>query len=265
MAKVRRATIILAATVSIVVIGIVLVGAVWNWGIPLHWGCRAQGQIAEIYTFTPAVLVNSPFGGKAWGNGTIPGSWPDSPGYPNNSGAFGTGSLNGSPDGVFFAVNMSLHRMTNVLDWGPGRNSRCTASLTVEPARSLEGPGFGGWSIPVVSNTTDAGEATTVDFSGKFIGNPVAPIWNNSFTVNNSEPVDTCNAPPHDSYSLSFGLRVTFDFTFAGSTTSVSTELPFEEVFHYHFPANFGIWQIDNLSAPGGPGGGWAFSYAPCS
>ncbi|MGC2034334.1 MAG: hypothetical protein WA761_02675 [Thermoplasmata archaeon] len=61
------------------------------------------------------------------------------------------------------------------------------------------------------------------------------------------------------------GLPVKLLFTENEQNFSVPYVLPFTEQYTYTFPANFGTWQVDNLSAPGGPGGGWAFSYSPCS
>jgi len=60
------------------------------------------------------------------------------------------------------------------------------------------------------------------------------------------------------------GLSVSFRIDLGNQSFWIATELPFTEQYHYSFPANFGTWQVDNLSAPGGSGGGWAFSYSPC-
>jgi hypothetical protein len=63
---------------------------------------------------------------------------------------------------------------------------------------------------------------------------------------------------------ISNRLTVWFPVSLSDRTVQVPFIIPVTESYHYTFPANFGIWEVDNLSAPGGPGGGWAFSYEPC-
>jgi hypothetical protein len=92
---------------------------------------------------------------------------------------------------------------------------------------------------------------------------PVNPTFNNSFTHANMPPIDTCGGPAQFvslrgqswSSSLSFGL------TIHGALVNVTSAPPLLLSYWYGFPANFGIWAVDNLSIPGGPGGGWAFSF----
>ncbi|MGD0258149.1 MAG: hypothetical protein ABSB90_09785 [Thermoplasmata archaeon] len=112
------------------------------------------------------------------------------------------------------------------------------------------------------NNTSDFDEPTAADL-------PTGPsnlTFNNSFFAVNSEEITTCRGPAHWLSPIhSQGLDVWFPLNYGGRTYNVPYTLPFAESYHYWVPANFGTWQVDNLSAAGGPGGGWAFSWSPCS
>jgi hypothetical protein len=88
----------------------------------------------------------------------------------------------------------------------------------------------------------------------------------NGFDTPDSGSISTCGEPAQ-SLPLVTSTHLTLWAHFAsdGQNYSVPFNLPIvESQFHYWFPANFGTWQVGNLSASGGPGGGWAFSYSPC-
>ena len=234
-------------------------------GILEHTACVPSATLGEEYVFMPAFLANSPYGGGVWANGSMAANFPGGPGYPTSPGAYGGGALNGTAGTVFFSVNLSLVETKTVLLLGPGADAPCSSSLTVIPSPAAEGRGFAGYQVPTVSNLTDAGEAATVNLSGKFAGNPSVPTWNNSYFQSNSPSISTCGADAENQSVSTQGLPLAFSFNLSHHSETVQAILPFEETFHYHFPADFGTWQVDNLSAPGGPGGGWAFDYTgPC-
>jgi hypothetical protein len=231
-----------------------------------HAVCVDRGQVSLGYYFLPAVLVNSPYGGRGWGNGTIAADYPGGPGYPSDRGAYGGGSLNGTAEEIWFMVNLSILGFANATEWGLGQNHLCSRGFSVLPLPPYIGPGFGGWGITVVNNLTDSGEAGSANFSGNFAGSPQSPIWNNGFTAANAPSVSTCNnSSPVSRYVQVPGPTVLVPFTESRAHLQASYTLPFAEGFHYVFPPRFGTWAVDNLSAPGGPGGGWAFAYAPCA
>jgi hypothetical protein len=88
----------------------------------------------------------------------------------------------------------------------------------------------------------------------------------NGFENQNTGSISTCGGPARSVFVAVPGLSLWLHLDSADRNASVSFELPIVSLeFHYVFPPNAGIWQIDNLSAPGGPGGGWAFAYSPCS
>jgi hypothetical protein len=118
--------------------------------------------------------------------------------------------------------------------------------------------------IQVTSNLTDQGEATTVNFSGQFNGTPTVPIWNNGFTASNSPNLTTCDHAGATRNVTSYGLPLDIPVSIGGVHLVIPYVFPFTDTFQYSFPIN-GTWAVDNLSEPGGPGGGWAFDYlGPC-
>lgn len=193
----------------------------------------------------------------------MPADFPGSPGYPNLTGGYGLSLANGSAGGEFFSDNFSLDRLGTVMTVGVGPSSACPA-----PYKVVVSPGW----FPAVTSASllapgsrsDLAEPSTVNLSG-YAYHPETPVWNNSFARSTESPIDTCGGPGQSIPVDVSGLPVTIQFQVGGESINAPIILPFLLIFDYVLPANFGIWQIDNLSAPGGPGGGgWAFSYSPC-
>jgi hypothetical protein len=216
--------------------------------------------------YVPVVLANSPYGGNVSAEGLIPASFPGGFGYPNDSSWETDSASNGSASGTFNTVVISVYQLVSQMAWGPGANSRCSNQFVAVPSQPAHPETIGGWTVHVLTNLSDSGEATSVVFRG-FSGEPSSVLFENGYTAPNEAAVSTCGGSaktvplPANSHSLT----VTVPFTSAGENYTVSWNLPFTESYVYRFPANLGTWQVDNLSAPGGPGGGWAFSYSPCT
>jgi hypothetical protein len=239
-----------------------IVFAVWGFGP--HTSCRDEGQLTVSEGGLPAVLVNSPYRGSAFGEGILAADFPGGPGYPTSSGSYGVPAANGTASGAFFSVNLSVHAEANVSRWSAGPSSFCTSSFEIVPEPSPISSSLP-WQIPVQSNLTDRGESVTVNLSGYLTGNPVIPSWNNGFTFSNHPNVTTCGRPGFSLNVTSHHLTVGVPALVSGAETIVPFSLPFKEVYQYSFPTN-GTWAVDNLSAAGGPGGGWAFDYlGPCT
>jgi hypothetical protein len=248
-----------------VAVGLVvaLFGFTGSWSRLEHAVCEDRGQVADEFFFLPAVLVNSPYGGQGWGNGTIPAGFPAGPGYPDRGATLGIASPNGTASAAFFGVNLSFDRLANGTSWGVGPDSRCSEAFSVTPVY-VRGHGIGGLTVPVPSNITQRGEATSMNFSS-FTGQPGSPIWNNSFWSSNTANITTCASSRMDRNLTAPQLPIEIPFSYSGVHYRLQFTLPFVQSYHYIFPGNFGTWAVDNLSAPGGPGGGWAFDYlGPC-
>ncbi len=242
-------------------------------GILTHTTCEVGSRLANLTdAWIPAVLVNSPFGGNASGVGIMnwdfPGAWngpPPAPGQALKVG-MGTGAMNGTTGGAFFTVSISVLESRTATRAGPGMNLPCTAAVQLE----LQAPqtyAEAGAGVTTVSNLTDAGEADNATLFAGLNGSIQSPaFFENGFTRANMNEISTCGQPGQTIPATMQGLSATFHVNAINQTYLIPDTLPFTEVFSYTFPGDFGTWQIDNLSAPGGPGGGWAFNFAgPCS
>ena len=262
--KIRRFQVL--AGVGIVAFALLLPTILFGWAPLLHWACVDQDRVAEGTTFVPLVLVNSPFGGNATGTGTVPPYFPGGFGYPAAWSWEDTSAENGTASGTFNEVNVSIFQVTSTLMLGPGTNSRCSQSFSVVPTPPPISVSFAGFSVVVPSNLTDRGEASTWS-PPRCGGCGLLPLYfNNSFSGANEASISTCNTSAK-SVSLTENsdyLSVSIQFSWNGRNFTGPMTLPFIESYQYWFPADFGTWQVDNLSAPGGPGGGWAFAYSPC-
>lgn len=264
----RRGRTRLLATVAVALaVGVLLPSVVGSEGLVLHWSCTNETLVGHrIDSWIPAVLVNSPFGGTGTGVGwfpwTFPGVWNGPPPPPGNNLKIGVGIdlTNGTAGAALFEVNLSFYRIGNESVFGPGANVRCTSQFRVVPLAPYQ-YGTATRLTPKPSNTSDFGEPTNVITPN---GNS-SPSFENSYISANSPSVSTCGGPPF-MRPMIISSRLTLDFPVEidGRNYTVPYDLPVEQLFNYTFPANFGTWQIDNLSTPGERGGGWAFSYSPC-
>ena len=227
--------------------------------------CGPAEEVSSTYTFMPAAIPNSPFGGNSSGEGILPFGFPGFSLPYGEAIGFGTGAVNGTTGIVFFSTEVVINLLQNSSRWGYGNSSPCTERFSVgtQPNGDV-GPAT--YYVPVPSNTSDVGEAVTVNLSAIYAGPPSVPTWNNSFYSDNFGVVNTCGGGPAIHTVRTFGLNLTFNVRWNNESFAISDTLPFVEEFYYKFPADFGSWEVDNLSAPGGPGGGWAFDYlGPCS
>ena len=231
-----------------------------SWSPLAHVECVDQHRIVLEQLWTPVVLANSPFGGTVYDNGTIPPYIPGAPGYPNLWSARGAPSVNGTASAASMITNVSIVALGNTTVWGPGANRACAEAraITYLPLSggALGIVQFGPIATP--SNLSDRGEATNAT--------PGAPsfVISNGFSVWNAPSVTTCGGPAVWRSASSPDFTAWAPDPVGDETSLIPVTLPFADSFHYWFPANFGTWLVDNLSAPGGPGGGWAFSYEPC-
>lgn len=257
------------AIVAVVMAVFLSMTALTAWAPIIHWTCQRQSEAASLSNYyLPAVLVNSPYGGNAWGNGTIPvnfpGAWNGPPPASVSAVAFGTGASLGETLGAFFTVNVSFYHVTNLTEWGPGQNIRCSQPFLVTFGAPSLYSEAGGW-VMGPNNTSDSSEP---NFAVLFQGTRDASdslFFNNSYVDSNRVNVTTCGGSAQSlPLVTSTSLTIWFPLAVGGKNYTTPYELTFEQDFHYWFPADFGTWQVDNLSAPGGPGGGLAFSYSPC-
>lgn len=244
----------------IVVLVIVLPVFIWGWAPVLRWTC-ADGKVdATEPTWIPGVLVNAPYGGYVAGNGSVP------PGFISNDQGLGTANglpaSNGSVGGFFIHVLLSLSGLENATIWGAGANSRCNSAWAITAAIDFNGSQVYSGILGNQGNWSDKFEPHEYNFTPS-AGNSTV-LFSNGFSGQNSANISTCGESAKWDPVSSPQIAVSVPFTVGERTLVVPWTLPFSQAFNYWFPANFGTWEVDNLSAPGGPGGGWAFSYSPC-
>ncbi len=256
----RLASASIATGVALgLVVSLTVLSGTWN---PLeHTACLDSNLVAqEAHRWDPAILINSPYGGSA--NGTAHSL------VPSPAGEFlgiGTSTANGTTGGIFVeSSNASLFQLRNATVSGLGSNDLCRATYSVSLHSDIYGSG--GVQIPTISNLTDAGEATNLSVDDLSSNLFYVSYFDNGFSVANAPNITTCGeggmALPVQSAYLTIGIPFNFD----GRNLTMSYVLPYVQDFVYHFPPSFGTWAVDNLSALGGPGGGWAFDYlGPCA
>ena len=254
----------------LLVVALVLSTFVASWSPLMHWTCGRESLVVEQpNAFVPTVLVNSPYGGEASGEGLLPwyfpGMWngPPPPPEENLKVGWGTNASNGSAAGAFFTVNVSVYRDASSIQLGPGPNAPCSRQYSV----GFQSPTLyksTAATIATLNHMSDRGEATNVTIFGVTPGSPA--YFNNSFTTANRMSVSTCGLGSLVLPIVATGLTIYIHANFDGGPLSIPYVLPVQESYNYTFPANFGVWQIDDLAiGPGAPGGGLAFSYSPCS
>jgi len=141
---------------------------------------------------------------------------------------------------------------------GPGPNKPCSLPFAVvlhpigNPSTGITILGPGNYSDQSEPNVLFPGQSNSIEFS-------------NGFTDANAPSISTCGAPAREIPLVSSHLSLWVLFSSNGVNRTVEFTVPVVTDFSYWLPADFGTWQIDNLSAPGGPGGGWAFSYTSCT
>lgn len=259
----KREVVVTGSVIAcVVVVGLFGPTAIGGWAPLAHWTCDIVARPASTIAWIPAILVNAPYGGYAAGNATIP------PGLIENGeglgSAVGLPASNGSVGGVFFHVFANLSQEENEIAWGPGPNSRCTGSEVTSLAIYFGSPSGQIYSgiLGNTGNRSDVGEPNMYNLSTAPVDRTV--LFDNGFSGANQANISTCGNPQKWIWVLSPGLTIRLSLTLEQQATPAVDFLPFPQAYHYFFPADFGTWQIDNLSAPGGPGGGWAFSYSPC-
>jgi hypothetical protein len=245
----RRWVAVSALCASVLVLGLFLPTLIGGWAPVIHWTCRSGPTVLFETSQVPSLLINSPYGGHAWANVSFPLSF-----LPGGLSGMGSQSWNGSTTWSGFQSNVSVYGTLNETVWGPGPNVRCTQPYFVSLAPI--GNPSGGILLLGPGNTSDRQEPNVL-----FAGGTITFL--NGFEVSNQPQISTCGGPSQSVSMSSYAL--TLWATIKSSSGSASFQLPIVvTTFHYWFPSGFGTWQIDNLSAPGGPGGGWAFSYSPC-
>jgi hypothetical protein len=236
------------APISALLIGILLAGGLTVVSLSQPGGGCSQGEIVSIHagSLTPLMLLNSPYNGSS--NGTIPVE-------------------NGSRDLTIFANNSGgVWGYFERMDWtvrigqpSDGSVASCDQTFYPSPRDDWTSDLLPLFNSSLPSYLNDSQEPSSVQISGS--GGPT--YFYNQFYQATSK-LSTCGTNASVQSVKSNHILVGVEFQYSGVSHVVNVTLDLSTSYRYVFPANGGIWEIDNLSAPGGPGGGWAFSYSPC-
>jgi hypothetical protein len=211
--------------------------------------CGEGPAVAVVsHTLTPYLLLNSPYNGSAQGQFKV---WNNSSGTPSWWGE------------IDYAQNGMVTDQFRDLQW-----------TVYEAVSSGEGVSCKG---VYVTGVRDNG-AGVINQYGPYANDSLEPTWsgdngtsydrvifNNSFS-RTTQLVDTCGVGQKRLGLSSAHLSIVIPIDVNGQVVSIAATVSVFSNYTYAFPANAGSWAVDNLSAPGGPGGGWAFSYlGPCT
>ncbi len=224
-----------------------------------HKSCTRHEAVATALFWTPFELLNAPYLGSASYLASF--QLYELNGLTNVT-ASGTLLHGNLSSGYFETQNWMIFSLANSSEAGPGVNRPCESAFSAAIAPTNFTSSFQGFVLQGPGNTSNMNEPTTY---------PKAPpqhpsaVFANAFVAANHAPVSTCGSIAQ-SVSVSSALfEISLSVTGPMGVITTSAIVVSLENFTYHFPANGGTWQVDNLSAPGGPGGGWAFSYSSCS
>jgi hypothetical protein len=245
--------------ITAVVVGIVVGATIVFASLPKSMTNQAcqPGAVVAIVTdaATPETLLNSPFEANRsdWSTGST---------YQGN-GTYATDyAWNGSVWGSFLFANWTIRV-------GQGLSTGAVACTQLFFAS--EGVPYSGGTVPlgnVSGYVNDSGEPGFWQINDSSSGGPVSggPIYYQNGFYRETTQISTCGLATVSRTAVSNQFVVGVPFTYQGESHVVNATLFEQTSYHYEFPANDGTWAIDNLSAPGGPGGGWAFSYlGPCT
>jgi hypothetical protein len=209
--------------------------------------CGPGNQVATLSeSITPWVIVNSPLFGKATGTHIAVN------GSSTVRTTFG-GPENGTVWGWLEIENWTIYTEVS----GPGVGALCPQPFVAtvhDQGNAVIG------ALPANGPGIFANDSQEPTISGSnATGTPVV-YYHQGFYASD-RMISTCGTGTESFATSSNYVDIGLGFEYGGAwhvlneTTSVLTE------YTYEFSANAGTWAVDNLSAPGGPGGGWSFSY----
>jgi len=229
-------------------LGAGLVAAWATWGAPTQ--CVASQPVATLTTLTPVLIVNSPYGGYA--NGT----WTR---YMNTSSQTivetdSVGARNGSITYVFYQANWTVwttQRLGN-----PTGSCAGVFAYTWNPTGTVIGGSSANYTNDSQGRQFSGGNSTPTNN-----GVPYSVLYFNDSFYRSSWGFSNCGGGVSTVSAGSIYIDYRLPFQYQG--TAHVAFITFNEFtnYTYSFPAHGGEWDVDDLSSPGGPGGGDSFSY----
>jgi hypothetical protein len=240
--------------VAAVLVGILLGATLVVWATPpvAHRYVAAPlatcvpGELVETLneTLTPLALMNSPYHGSATGSLPITNGTRHMTLFPSN----------GSVVGYFEIVGWTVRSGESQ---GPA-NASCASRLFLQYQDHETSDTFSLYN-QTYNFTNDSQAPTSENVSWT-----AAPVYFSDGVDRHTEAISTCGGRAVVRNATSSHLTVGVPVPTPSGLQTLDYVLNISTSYTYTFPANGGEWEVDNLSAPGGPGGGWAFSYSPC-
>ena len=230
---------------AVVVVGILLGSSVvvLSFG-ESGGGCSPGTVVAEVNdTLTPWLLLNSPFDGSAHGSVPIQNGSLNLTLFANNS---------GSVWGFFERESWTVRSGQS----NGGADSSCSSVFFLSPKNE--------WSsdvLPLFNSSSPAYRNDSAEWDWVNITGTPGPIYFHNRFYESTSRLSTCGTNASVLTATSDHVSVYVQFMYKGMSNVVQTTIPVTTSYRYIFPANAGTWSIDNLSAPGGPGGGLAFAF----
>jgi hypothetical protein len=213
----KRWPAFVGAVVIVLVVGVVAPTWIGGRAPLLHWSCERGSEATEATIQVPSLLLNSPFGGHAWGNVTYPiGTLP----YGVTS--LGTQAANGSADWAGFESGLGVYLDQDAIVLGPGENNRCTqpyqASLVPTANTSL------GIQVLGSGNFSDRAEPSTL-FPGTNTGYDNLS-FENGFQNDSAATISTCGSSSASLWVTSHYLTLWYRFNTGQGNATVSFTAP---------------------------------------
>jgi len=211
--------------------------------------CEQGPAVAVLaHSLTPYLLLNSPYNGSAQGEFRV---WNNSAG---GAGWWGE---------VDYAQNGVVTDQFRDLQWTVYQAVPSGAGVSCQGEYITESRDNGAGGINQYGPYTN--DSSEPRWSGENGTSYARVIFNNSFS-RTTQVVDTCDRGQERLGLESTHVSIVIPVNITGQGVQVPTTVSVFSNYTYTFPAEAGAWAVDNLSAPGGPGGGWAFSYlGPCT
>ncbi len=202
----RRWAILSAAVSAVIVVALFLPTVIGGWAPLLHYTCQqASGPETTIYAWVPGLMINTPYGGEAFGNGTVPAGPLSASGGET---VYALGESNGSAAWAGFRAEINVSSVQNQTAWGPGQNVPCTAPFAISVSywggEVLGGPLLG------AGNVSDSQESTSLDH-WTYPGDVNLSV-SNGFVESNSRSISTCGTGPASNLTSSpqFEVKVPY-------------------------------------------------------
>lgn len=236
-----------------------VVASIAGIGLLSHVDCVKGKSIGTALYWTSFALANAPYGGSTTysANFSLYDLFGPSQVVLRN-GSVERGNVSA---GYFQTENWTVYSQSNATTLGPGMNQPCASEFGADQAPTNYSVSVNGGVLQGPGNTTNAGQPTL--FSEGYPNRSVE--FSNGFASANYPMVSTCGASTRVLNFTSPSFDISLVPVSSQEPAPVVASLYSLETFTYRFPANGGVWLVDDLQENSGlRGPGLAFSWEAC-